>query len=96
MIRKLLIYSALCMMLAVSACKSDFEVNDKWEDSPAIYCVLDTSQSMQYVKVNKSFLGNLPASEMASVSDSLFYDCDVQVKLHRKQGKSIGSTRWSK
>lgn len=80
------------MMLAVSACKSDFEVNDKWEDSPAIYCVLDTSQSMQYVKVNKSFLGNLPASEMASVSDSLFYDCDVQVKLHRKQGKSILKT----
>ncbi len=79
-------------MFAASACNSDFDVTDKWEDSPAIYCVLDTSQSMQYVKVNKSFLGNLPASEMATVSDSLFYDCDVQVKLHRKQGKSILKT----
>lgn len=79
-------------MFAASACNSDFDVTDKWEDSPAIYCVLDKSQSMQYVKVNKSFLGNLPASEMATVSDSLFYDCDVQVKLHRKQGKSILKT----
>ena len=79
-------------MAVVTACNSDFDVTDKWEDSPAIYCVLDKSQSMQYVKVNKSFLGNLPASEMATVSDSLFYDCDVQVKLHRKQGKSILKT----
>lgn len=92
MIKKFLIYSALCLMFAASACNSDFDVTDKWEDSPAIYCVLDKSQSMQYVKVNKSFLGNLPASEMATVSDSLFYDCDVQVKLHRKQGKSILKT----
>ena len=90
--KKFLIYSVLCLMFAASACNSDFDVTDKWEDSPAIYCVLDKSQSMQYVKVNKSFLGNLPASEMATVSDSLFYDCDVQVKLHRKQGKSILKT----
>ena len=92
MIRKLLIYSALCIMVAVAACNSDFEVNDKWEESPTIYCILDRSQSMQYVKVNKSFLGNVPASEMASVSDSLFYSCDVQVKLHRKQGKTVLKT----
>ena len=44
------------------------------------------------VKVNKSFLGKLPASDMASVSDSLFYNCDVQVKLNRKQGNSVLKT----
>lgn len=89
MVRKLLIYSALCIMLALSACNSDFDVNDKWEEAPVVFCVLDKEQSMQYVKVNKSFLGNVPASEMASVSDSLFYDCDVQVKLYRKQGNTV-------
>ncbi len=89
MIRSIMIISVLCGLLAFVSCKSDFEVNDKWEDAPVIFCVLDTSQSMQYVKVNKGFLGNLPASEMASESDSLFYDCDVQVKLYRKQGKTI-------
>ena len=79
-------------MLFFSACKSDFDVNDKWSDSPVVFCVIDKSQDMQYVKVNKSFLGKLPASEMASVSDSLFYDCDVQVKLNRKQGNSVLKT----
>lgn len=92
MIRNVLIISLLLGMLVSVSCKSDFEVNDKWEESPSVFCILDKSQSMQYVKVNKSFLGNVPASEMASVSDSLFYDCDVQVKLHRKQGKTVLKT----
>ena len=89
---KLLILSALCFLLAFSACNSDFDVNDKWRDAPVVFCVLDQSQDMQYVKVNKCFLGKLPASEMASVSDSLFYDCDVLVKLNRKQGNSVLKT----
>ena len=92
MIRKIYIIGILSVLFALSSCKSDFEVNDKWQDSPSIFCILDKSQDMQYVKVNKCFLGNLPASEMASVSDSLFYDCDVQVKLHRKQGNTILKT----
>jgi len=90
--RNLLIISLLLGLLFFVSCNSDFDVNDEWNDSPAIFCVLDKSQGMQYVKVNKCFLGNLPASEMASVSDSLFYDCDVQVKLHRKQGNSVLKT----
>ena len=89
---KILIISILGFLLFFSACNSDFDVNDKWSDSPVVFCVLDKSQNMQYVKVNKSFLGKLPASEMASVSDSLFYNCDVQVKLNRKQGNSVLKT----
>ncbi len=92
MIRNILIISILVLLFAFSSCNSDFDVNDKWQDAPSIFCILDKSQDMQYVKVNKCFIGNLPASEMASVSDSLFYDCDVQVKLHKKQGNSILKT----
>ena len=92
MIRNILIISILSLIIALSSCNSDFDVNDKWQDAPAVFCILDKSQDMQYVKVNKCFIGNLPASEMASVSDSLFYDCDVQVKLHKKQGNSILKT----
>lgn len=92
MIRNILIVSILSLIIVSSSCNSDFDVNDTWRDVPAIFCVLDKSQDMQYVKVNKCFIGNLPASEMASVSDSLFYDCDVQVKLRKKQGNSILKT----
>ena len=92
MIRYAIVLGFVVGLLFMVSCKSDFEVNDKWQDTPSVFCILDKSQNMQYVKVNKCFLGNIPASEMASVSDSLFYDCDVQVKLHRKQGNTILKT----
>ena len=92
MVRNILIISILGLIITLSSCNSDFDVNDKWQDAPSVFCILDKSQDMQYVKVNKCFIGNLPASEMASVSDSLFYDCDVQVKMHKKQGNSVLKT----
>ncbi len=89
MIKNKVIIILLSAFIALSACNSDFEVNDKWQDVPVVFCVLDQSKEYQYIKVNKCFLGNLPASEMASVSDSLFYNCDVKVFLYKKQEKNI-------
>lgn len=63
------------------SCSTDVDINGKWNDIPIVYCVLDQSAEYQYVKVNKSFLGNKPASEMAQISDSLFYK-KVKVYLH--------------
>lgn len=63
------------------ACSTDLDINAEWEDIPIVFCVLDQSQEFQYVKVNKSFLGDLPASVMAQQSDSLFFD-DVKVLLY--------------
>jgi hypothetical protein len=58
----------------VSSCSTDVDVNGEWNDIPIVYCVLDHSSEYQYVKVNKSFLGPVPASVMAQISDSLFYE----------------------
>ena len=60
-------------LLFIFSCSTDVNVNGEWDDIPIVYCVLDQSAEYQYVKVNKSFLGNKPASEMAQHSDSLFY-----------------------
>ncbi len=65
----------------VSSCSTDVDVNGEWNDIPIVYCVLDHSADVQYVKVNKSFLGPLPASVMSQVSDSLFYQ-SVNVVIH--------------
>lgn len=87
--RYVLFLASILLLVTFVGCNSDFEVNDKWTDVPAVFCVLDQSQEYQYVKVNKCFLGNLPASQMAAVSDSLFYACDVKVRLFKKDGKNI-------
>ncbi len=76
------IFVIIVMLLGYS-CSSDFDVNDEWRAIPVVYCVLDPSQPVQYVKVTKAFLGDAPASEMAQISDSLFYN-DVDVLLYEK------------
>lgn len=67
--------------LIVTSCSTEVDVNGEWKDIPIVYCVLDQSSEYQYVKVNKSFLGKLPASVMAQESDSLFYE-KVDVVIH--------------
>lgn len=91
MTRHIVVLGLLVALLAFASCNSNFEVNDEWKDVPAIFCVLDQSEEYQYVKVNKCFSGSVPASEMASVSDSLFYKCDVKVRLYKMdmEGKNI-------
>ncbi|MDD3740968.1 MAG: hypothetical protein PHH30_06970 [Bacteroidales bacterium] len=75
-----LIFLALILVF-LSSCSTDVDVNGEWDDIPIVYCVLDHSSQFQYVKVNKSFLGPVPASVMAQVSDSLFYEnVSVEVK----------------
>ena len=69
-----LIFLFIISIFMFSACSTDIDVNGDWEDLPIVYCVLDQSSEYQYVKINKTFLGQMPASEMAQVSDSLFYE----------------------
>ena len=71
----------LISVFTLSACSTDVDVNGDAVDIPIVYCVLDQSSEFQYVKVNKTFIGPVPASQMAQVSDSLFYE-NVVVKLH--------------
>jgi len=75
-----LIFLFIISVFTFTSCSTDVDINGEWSDIPIVYCVLDQSAEVQYVKVNKSFLGPMPASQMAQVSDSLFYE-NVTVKL---------------
>ncbi|NLA25035.1 MAG: DUF4249 family protein [Bacteroidales bacterium] len=84
--RSLYLFLIFAFVFALYSCDSDFEVNDEWKAIPVVYCVLDQSQPVQYVKVTKAFLGDVPASVMAQHSDSLFYK-HVRVKLYHTKIK---------
>ncbi len=74
------------------SCSTDFDVNDEWQDVTIVYCLLNQNDSVHYAKVNKAFLGNQDAYEMAKHSDSLQYNSDISVTLERwEQGKSEAS-----
>ena len=75
----LLLISTLFM-----ACETDFEVNAEWKEVTVVYGILDQSQQQQYIKINKAYLGDGDALQMASVADSVNYNPeDLEVKIFK-------------
>ncbi len=87
-LNRIKIIISVLISVIISSCSTELDINAEWDDIPVIFCVLDHSRDFQYVKVNKTFLGNAPASEMAQESDSLFFD-NVKVFLYEYAGNNL-------
>jgi hypothetical protein len=89
--RKLTIF-LLAISVLFMACETDFEVNAEWKEVTVVYGLLDQSQPQQYIKINKAYLGEGDALQMASVADSVNYNpADLEVKIFKvKEGDTLG------
>jgi hypothetical protein len=66
------------------SCETDFDVNANWKDVTIVYGLIDPNNEDQLVKINKAYLGQGDAIQMASISDSTNYDpSNLIVKIHR-------------
>ena len=67
-------------------CSNDFELTENWKDITIIYGLLDASDSVQYIRVEKAFLDESTSALVgAQVADSLYYE-DVTVQLQELPG----------
>jgi len=64
-----------------SSCNDDFSINSEWEDNTIVMGLLQSSDTAQYIKINKSFLGEGDVYEMAQVADSIQYSSELRVQL---------------
>ena len=55
------------------SCSTDIDLNADYKDITVVYGLLDKNTEHQYIKVNKTFLGNAAVADMAQVSDSFIY-----------------------
>lgn len=62
----------LLLMLGffLTSCETEVEVNAPYDDIPVVYGLLDASDSVHYIKINKTFLGLGNANDMAAIRDS--------------------------
>jgi hypothetical protein len=81
----------LSLTLFLAQCKNDFEVNDDWKDITVVYGLLNSADSIQYVRVTKAFLGSEDAYVMAQQSDSLYYK-NIEVKLEEYSNAILTNT----
>ena len=94
------IYLILSVFAIVfTACETDFDVNAEWEETTVVFGLLDASKDIQFIKINKAFLGDADAYNMASISDSFNYNSeDIIVTLHKlnSNGDTILFGEWPK
>ena len=56
-----------------TSCSTDFELNADYDEIPIVFGVLDQSVDTQFVKINKSFIGNGDNNTYAAINDSSLY-----------------------
>ena len=77
-------YLFFLFIILFSSCETDFDVNAQWEDVTIVYGLIDPNIEDQLIKINKAFLGQGDALQMASIADSSNYNpSDLHVKIHR-------------
>ncbi len=64
---------AAVVALFASSCSTDFDVNAPWEEITVTYGLLNQSETVHFVKINKTFLGDGNAYTYAQIQDSSEY-----------------------
>lgn len=66
------------------SCKNDLTIVAPYKEIPTVYAVITPQEPMQMIRINKVFLGEGDANQMAKVMDSVNYKSgELSVKLER-------------
>ena len=81
-----IIYKRIVLLITVmltvfTSCNSDLEVNAPYKDIAIVYGLLNQADSTHYIKINKAFLGQADANDMAQIPDSSDYGDILDVKI---------------
>ncbi len=77
--------------LGTWSCSTDFELNAPYNEIPVVFGLLDQSADTQFVKINKSFIGDGNNAEYAAVNDSSMYS-SVAATVEEHVNGSITNT----
>lgn len=78
--------------LLISSCDNDIELNAPYKEIGVIYGLINPSDSIHYVRIQKAYLGEGNALTMAQVADSIYYPDILDVQMVRiKDGSMLSS-----
>ncbi len=82
---------AIVATLLLTKCNTDIDLTAPYEDITVVYGLLDQSSDIQYIRINKSFLGDVALQDMAAIRDSVEYDdTDIlSARVEKLDGSSI-------
>lgn len=77
------------LTISFSACKKDININDDYKDITIVYGLLDTKDSLSYIRVEKAFLSQGNIYSDAQIADSNQYSNKLDVRLTDINGTQI-------
>jgi len=88
-------YTALLLIvlgLTTISCDNEIDLVAPYKEIGVVYGILNAKDSIQYVRIQKAFLGEGNANTMSQVPDSVYYPDILDVNLVRiKDGAELGS-----
>lgn len=84
------ILSLVILLLSLSSCKDDFNINGDAEESAVVYALLDPNDQTHFVKVTKAFVTSDSNLETAQIADSSYFNSVQGVVAEYKNGVATG------
>lgn len=78
---KVKIFFFLILSFLFTFCNNKLDVFDNWQDHTIVYGLLNASDTQQIIRVSKAFLGEGNAYNMAQITDSIYYNKPISVKI---------------
>lgn len=86
------IIGLLGLIVTFSSCETDFDLNAPYEKTAVIFGFLDVSADTQFVRIQKTFLGEGNAFDFALIQDSsLFDNVEADISWRNNSGNTLGS-----
>jgi hypothetical protein len=68
-------------IIMLPACKQDFDVTADYKELPVVYGLLNPSDNVHYLRIQKGYLLDSDAYPAAGVTDSIYYSDSIVVQL---------------
>ncbi|MFA5815568.1 MAG: hypothetical protein WC865_08100 [Bacteroidales bacterium] len=76
----------------VASCETGIDINTDNQDVPIVYCVLNSADSFQYVRIQKTYLIDQAALDFPPEQDSMLFKGEIVVTMERWSGGKVMET----
>ncbi len=90
---RLLYTLILLASVMLFSCETDIDVNAPYEDITVVYGVVNPADSNHYIKINKAFLGDVNALDLAADANNFNYTADeIEITVEEVNNSNVIKT----
>ena len=82
--------AAICLSIVINSCSTDVDLLAPYKSTPVVIGILDYKADTQFVRINRTYLGEGDATIYAQIKDSVEYNpSEVEAWLYKKRNGNL-------